>query len=171
VDMASFTVAHRTFQLTPARIETCMAERVPEPVREHYVIVAGRRYPPTQVLACVTGLPRAEFTSHHARSVLRRLGFACAHRAVFAVDADALEGRFYGERIDPDGSGDRERAAAALAPFVGQWVALDSPTDVIAADDSLRDLAAWLSRYNRKPRYGVFRVPRNADEVQGALAS
>ena len=37
---------------------------LPDPVREHYAVVHGRRYPPKQVLACVTGLDRADFTTH-----------------------------------------------------------------------------------------------------------
>ena len=30
----------------------------PEPIREHFVVISGRRWPPKQVLALVTGLDR-----------------------------------------------------------------------------------------------------------------
>ena len=43
---------------------------LPDPVREHYVLVRGRRYPPKQVLACVTGLNRADFTTQEAWRIL-----------------------------------------------------------------------------------------------------
>jgi len=46
---------------------------LPDPVREHYVVVRGRRYPPKQVLACVTGLDQADFTRHEARRIRTRV--------------------------------------------------------------------------------------------------
>lgn len=33
---------------------------LPEPIHQHYVVVGGRRYPPKQILTCVTGLDRAD---------------------------------------------------------------------------------------------------------------
>jgi hypothetical protein len=48
----------------------------PEPIREHWVVVAGRRYPPKQVYQLVTGLPRSAFTSHRALAELRKLGLS-----------------------------------------------------------------------------------------------
>lgn len=53
----------------------------PEPVKEHYVVVSGRRFPPKQVLGVVTGLDRADFTTHQARAVLRRIGFGVFRRS------------------------------------------------------------------------------------------
>jgi hypothetical protein len=40
-----------------------------------FVVIDGRRWPPKQVLALVTGLDRADFTTHQARGILTRLGF------------------------------------------------------------------------------------------------
>ncbi|MGQ0717262.1 MAG: hypothetical protein ACT4NP_08080 [Pseudonocardiales bacterium] len=40
----------------------------PEPIREHYVVIGWRRYPPKQGLAAVTGLDRGDFTTQQARS-------------------------------------------------------------------------------------------------------
>lgn len=48
---------------------------MPEPLRGHYVLVEGRRYPPKQVLSLATGLDRADFATHQARRTLKRLGF------------------------------------------------------------------------------------------------
>ncbi|MEV0359011.1 DUF2283 domain-containing protein [Nocardia sp. NPDC050697] len=46
----------------------------PEPIREHWVVVANKRYPPKQVYQLITGLPRSAFTSHRALAELRRSG-------------------------------------------------------------------------------------------------
>lgn len=46
----------------------------PEPIREHWVVVADRRYPPKQVYQLITGLPRSAYTSHRALAELRRMG-------------------------------------------------------------------------------------------------
>ncbi|MEV0708087.1 hypothetical protein [Nocardia aurea] len=59
-------------------IETSVLEAIgrvdPEPVREHWVVVADKRYPPKQVYQLITGLPRSAYTSHRALRELRRLG-------------------------------------------------------------------------------------------------
>ena len=47
---------------------------LPELAREHYVVVGGQRFPPKQVVACATGLNRAEFTSRQAGRILEQLG-------------------------------------------------------------------------------------------------
>lgn len=48
----------------------------PEPIREHWVVVADKRYPPKQVYQLITGLPRSAYTSHRALAELRRLGLS-----------------------------------------------------------------------------------------------
>ncbi|HMD25560.1 MAG TPA: hypothetical protein VKH61_15795, partial [Streptosporangiaceae bacterium] len=50
-------------------------------IHEHFVVINGRRWPPKQVLALVTGLDRADFTTHQARRALTRLGFPAARAA------------------------------------------------------------------------------------------
>ncbi|MFC8530274.1 hypothetical protein [Nocardia sp. NPDC057227] len=47
---------------------------MPEPIREHWVVVANKRYPPKQVYQLLTGLPRSAFTSHRALAELRKSG-------------------------------------------------------------------------------------------------
>lgn len=70
-----FILRGREFDLTADTVVALMTDRRPEPVRRHYVEVAGHRYPPKQVLAEATGLPRLDFTTADAYNVLRRLGF------------------------------------------------------------------------------------------------
>ncbi|MFR9753522.1 hypothetical protein ACL02S_21145 [Nocardia sp. 004] len=53
-----------------------ISEVEPEPLREHWVVVADKRYPPKQVYQLITGLPRSAYTSHRALAELRRLGLS-----------------------------------------------------------------------------------------------
>ena len=109
-------------------------------------MVAGRRFPPKQVLAAVTGLDRADFTTHQARRILKRLGFTAA-RAGTSDPAD-------------DGApGEVSEQAEALRPFIGQWVALSSPSEVLVAAETPQEVLAWLARHEQRAPYGMFRVP------------
>ncbi len=53
---------------------------LPEPISIHYAVIGARRYPPKQVIGLVTGIDRADFTTHQARRVLMGLGFAAGRR-------------------------------------------------------------------------------------------
>jgi hypothetical protein len=163
--MPDFTVAGRHLALEAETVEHCMRRWLPDPVREHYVVVSGRRFPPKQVLACVTGLDRADFTTHQARRILRRLGFVAARvrprehgdpEARPAVDVER-EGRPLGGR-----------QANALRPFIGQWVALAGPTEVLVAAETPQEVLGWLAKHDRRAPYGMFRVPSNVVEAEGA---
>lgn len=155
--MAAFTIAGQRFELDRGRVEEIAGSVLPEPVREHYVVVRGRRFPPKQVISRVTGLDRADFTTHQARRILKRLGFVAA-RAGGDDDNDGVTG----------GPGPHEgRQAAALAPYVGQWVALAGPTEVLVAADSPAEVLAWLARHERRASFGMFRVPASVDEAEG----
>lgn len=46
----------------------------PEPIREHWVVVANKRYPPKQVYQLITALPRSAYTSHRALTTSAVLG-------------------------------------------------------------------------------------------------
>lgn len=59
----AFTVAGRRFMLEREQVEAAVADKLPEPLREHFVVVGGRRYPPKQVLEAATGVDRADFTT------------------------------------------------------------------------------------------------------------
>jgi hypothetical protein len=154
--MPTFQIAHRSIVLEREAIEQELARVQPEPVQEHYVVVGARRFPPKQVLSLVAGLDRADFTTHQARRILKRLGFAAARRSAGAVVEAA------GDPSLPHGG----RQAAALAPFVGKWVALGEPDEVLVAADSVAEVYAWLARHERRSS-GVFRVPSAESEAQG----
>jgi hypothetical protein len=134
---------------------------LPDPVREHYVVVGGRRFPPKQVISEVTGLDRADFTTHQARRVLKRLGFNAAR-----VD------RTGHDETPPGGDGPHGgRQADALAPFVGKWVALGDPTEVLVAADTPEEVVAWLARHERRAAHGMLRVPATVAEAEGLAPS
>ena len=155
--MASFQVAKQQFELDADSVEERLRAVLPEPIHEHYVVINGRRYPPKQVLVRVTGLDRADFTTHQARRVLKRLGFVAA-RVQAGADFDD------GTADGPHGG----RQARALEPYIGKWVALASPTDVLVAADTPEEVVAWLSRHERRADYGIFRVPAHTWEAEGA---
>lgn len=155
--MPRFQIAGHPFTLEPDAIEDAVRDVHPEPVHEHYVVVGARRYPPKQVLCLATGLDRADFTTHQARRILKRLGFV-ALRKSSREEASA----------EPDPSlpfGGRQ--AAALAPHVGKWVALGEPDEVLVAADSIKEVLAWLARHGKKTS-GILRVPKSPTEAQGA---
>jgi hypothetical protein len=156
--MSQFQVAHQLVELDRRVVEEALARVLPEPIQEHYVVVRGRRYPPKQVIACATGLDRADFTTHQARRILVRLGFSAARLASEA-----------GSDIEPDPELPHQgRQAAALAPFAGHWVALRTPTEVLVAADTPQEVLAWLAQHRRQAEYGMFRVPSTIGEAEGA---
>lgn len=155
--MATFRIAGTSFSLDRSTIVDCASDLLPDPLREHYVVVEGRRFPPKQVISCATGLDRADFTTHQARRVLRRLGFVASR-----VQRDNGEPQVGGD--GPHGG----RQAAALAPHAGKWVALATPTEVLVAADTPQQVLAWLARHERVAARGMFRVPRAGNEAEGA---
>jgi hypothetical protein len=160
--MAVFTISGERFELEPADVERCLTHLLPDPVHEHYVVVRGRRFPPKQVLSCVTGLDRADFTTHQARRILKRLGFVAAR--VNRPEAPETEP----VTEDEDGQSPHHSSQAeALRPYIGQWVALAGPTEVLVAADSPQEVLAWLARHERRAPYGMFRVPASLAEAEG----
>jgi len=155
--MAHFTISAREFELDADAVEQVVDRVLPDPIQTHYVVVRGRRYPPKQVLEYVTGLDRADFTTHQARRILKRLGFVAAR--VKAEQDEPAQASCDG----PYGG----RQAAALAPHLGKWVALASPTDVLVAADTPEAVLAWLARHERRAPYGMFRVPSSTQEAEG----
>jgi hypothetical protein len=155
-------VAGRSFALRASEVERSMRAVLPEPLKDHFVVIGQRRYPPKQVLGEVTGLDRAEFTSHHARRILTGLGFPAGRRSSeFARTSRTRSkvGRQTMLRARP--------AQGTLEPFVGQWVATKGPEVLVAAPEP-RTVVSWLSEHGMKAD-SMFRVP--ADEVEaGGLA-
>jgi hypothetical protein len=152
-------VARRRFELRASGVERAMQGVLPEPLKDHFVVVGPRRYPPKQVLSRVTGLDRAEFTTHHARRILTGLGFPAGRRpAPPARDAARRVGR------DSATMGARP-SAETLEPFVGQWVATRGPEVLVAAPEP-RAVVSWLAEHGQSAD-SMFRVPRDAFEASG----
>jgi hypothetical protein len=155
----SVVIASRPFALRASQVERAMSDVLPEPLRDHYVVVGARRYPPKQVLSRVTGLDRAEFTTHHARRILTGLGFPAGRRAAQPV----------GEAVAPGArkpaSGPARPSAEALEPFVGQWVATKGPEVLVSAPEP-RAVVGWLAEHG-KTADSMFRVPSDAFEASG----
>jgi hypothetical protein len=160
-ETARFQISGQQISLAPEQVENAVRDELPEPIHEHYVIVGGRRFPPKQVVMRVTGLDRADFTTHQARRILKRLGFIAAR-----VDRNEEP------REDAGGaarSGPHQgRQAAALAPHVGKWVALAGPTEVLVAAMTPQEVLAWLAKHERRASFGMFRVPEAAGDAEGA---
>jgi hypothetical protein len=74
------TIAGQSFVLRRSDVLKALRSVDPEPISSHFVVVGSRRYPPKQVIGEVTGLDRADFTSHQARRTLLRLGFTAGRR-------------------------------------------------------------------------------------------
>jgi hypothetical protein len=144
------TISGRKFDLHRDEVERMLRDVLPDPLRAHYIVVGGRRFPPKQVLAEATGLDRADFTTHQARRILQRLGFPAGR--IGPPHAEPAERT---DRRLPHGG----RQAEALRPYRGQWVALGEPTEVLVAAPSLDEVHRWLVRHGRKAYGGVFRVP------------
>jgi hypothetical protein len=148
-------ISGQRFNLDPRRIVRAVSRALPEPVRDHYVVIEGRRYPPKQVIALATGLDRADFTTHQARRILRRLGFTAARRSAHA--APVASGKPKRPASDP---------AEALRPHIGEWVALKDDEVLVAAETPAAVLA-WLSQHDQTAD-SMFRVPESEAAAGGA---
>jgi 5-methylcytosine-specific restriction protein B len=70
-----FTVKGQRYKASKRKVEAEMKGVTPDQTRALVVDVGGRVYPVKQVFSLVFDLDKADFISHQARSVLRRLGF------------------------------------------------------------------------------------------------
>lgn len=160
------TIARRPFKLGAEQVARAMRGHLPEPVRDHYVVVNRRRYPPKQVLLEVTGLDRAELTTHHARRILTGLGFPAGRRP-HPDDASvgapgSVSGRSGADAAPPPRS---RPSAEDLEPFVGHWVATRGAEVLVAAPEP-RTVVGWLAEHDQKAD-SMFRVPAHKDEASG----
>lgn len=62
--------------LTVDGVRRAVSAAQPESIRDHFVEVDGRSFPVKQAIEVATGIDRSDFTTHQARSLLRRLGFS-----------------------------------------------------------------------------------------------
>jgi len=148
-------IAHRPFTISRSDVERRLRNFLPEPFDDHFVVVGGRRYPPKQVIAIVTGLDRADFNTHQARQILRRLGFTVGRRS------HATGFRAAGADRDPSGATEAE----LLRPFMGQWVA-QRGLDVLVAATTPEAVVEWLERHNQQAD-AMFRVPTSEADASG----
>ena len=148
-------ISGQQFDLDPRRIVRAVARALPEPVRDHYVVIEGRRFPPKQVIALATGLDRADFTTHQARRILRRLGFTAARRTA--------------QPTPPVAHAPKHPAPSPverLRPHIGEWVAVKDD-DVLVAAETPAAVLAWLSQHDQTAD-SMFRVPASEAAAGGA---
>jgi hypothetical protein len=162
--MPVMTVSGHQYSLDTQGVEAALKRELPEPIHEHFVVINGRRWPPKQVLALVTGLDRADFTTHQARRALTRLGFPAGRAA-------GPKGRYPAAVTPPPpASGVTRRPAVPLAealrPFIGLWVAVRND-DVLVAAPSPKEVVAWLAQHGQRAQ-SMFRVVDSEQAVTGA---
>lgn len=149
------------YSLDTARAARRLARVEPEPVRDHYVVVDGRRFPPKQALAALLPIDRADFTTYQARAILRRLGFETGRRRTEPSDAvlgvAVAPGVVEVRETRPPHRADLAASAEALRPYIGSWVAVTG-NDVIASGPSPQAVVAALRRANATAE-SLFRVP------------
>jgi hypothetical protein len=164
--MTTMTVSGHQFDLDSRSVEAALQGTLPEPIHEHYVVINGRRWPPKQVLSLVTGLDRADFTTHQARRALTRLGFAAARAVTPREHHPVVSSLAAPPRRLADGTGRREIQVEALRPFIGQWVAVRGD-DVLVAAPSAKEVVAWLAKHRQRAQ-SMFRVPDSEQAITGA---
>jgi hypothetical protein len=162
--MPTMTVSGRKYELDHGGVEMALRGVLPEPIREHFVVINGRRWPPKQVLALVTGLDRADFTTHQARRALTRLGFPAAR----AVRREVPAGVKPADLSRPSGAADlgQESLVETLRPFIGLWVAVRGD-EVLVAAPTPKDVVAWLAQHGRRAE-SMFRVTDSEQAIVGA---
>jgi hypothetical protein len=162
--MPTMTVSGRKYQLDQPGVEAALQGVLPEPIREHFVVINGRRWPPKQVLALVTGLDRADFTTHQARRALTRLGFPAARaiRRQFPADVGPAGSSRPGAGAEPG----QASLVEALRPLIGLWVAVRGD-EVLVAAPTPKDVVAWLARHGQRAQ-SMFRVADSEHAVAGA---
>ena len=150
-------IAGRPFVLRSGDVVRAVREIDPEPIKSHYVVVDSRRFPPKQVVSEVTGLDRADFTTHQARRTLTRLGFPAGRRTSGRMNGGNRQVRRADVRHE-------ERLADRLRPLRGQWVAIKDE-DILHTAPTPQALVRWLGQHGQKAD-SVFRVPE--DEAAGS---
>lgn len=165
--MTTMIVSGHQYSLDPRSVEAALQGALPEPIQEHFVVISGRRWPPKQVLALVTGLDRADFTTHQARRALTRLGFP-AGRAVRRRAHHPMPSEVTTPRPLAASETDSRPASPveALRPFIGLWVAVRDD-EVLVAAPSPKEIVAWLAQHRQRAQ-SVFRVLDSEQAITGA---
>lgn len=151
-------IAGHPFVLRSCDVVRAMREVDPEPIASHYVVVGTRRFPPKQIIGELTGLDRADFTTHQARRTLIRLGFSAGRRPGRTTGTISAPSRHKPVNA-PRPLADR------LRPLAGSWVAIRDD-DILHSTESPQELVAWLSRHGQKAD-SMFRVPEDELAASG----
>lgn len=151
-------IAGQPFVLRSGDVVKAVRTIDPEPIKSHFVVVDSRRFPPKQVVSEMTGLDRADFTTHQARRTLVRLGFPAGRRASGPVSSATT-------RVRAVGSDDEERLADRLRPLRGQWVAIKDE-DILHAAPTPQALVGWLAQHGQNAD-SMFRVPEDDVAASG----
>lgn len=146
----------KKFALSSREVLRRVRQLEPEPIVSHFVVVAGRRYPPKQVISAVTGLDRADFTTHQARRTLMRLGFTPGRRGQRSAGPARPRSATAAEGSEP--------LIDRLGDLRGQWVAIRDD-DVLYDAGTPQQLVAWLAEHGQQAD-SMFRVPE--DELAAA---
>jgi hypothetical protein len=141
------TIAGQPFVLRRSDVLKTLRSVEPEPISSHFVVVGSRRFPPKQVIGEVTGLDRADFTTHQARRTLLRLGFVAGRRGSGSRSARGKP------EVQDESLAERMRA------FTGEWVAIKDD-EILHASKSPQALVRWLGNHGQKAD-SVFRVPED----------
>ena len=165
--MTAMTVSGHRYDLDSRSVEAALQGELPEPIQEHFVVINGRRWPPKQVLALVTGLDRADFTTHQARRALTRLGFTAARSASPRGHRPVPPSAAAPPRPAASGTAGRpESLVEALRPFTGLWVAVRGD-EVLVAAPSAKEVVGWLAQHRQRAQ-SMFRVPDSGQAITGA---
>jgi hypothetical protein len=154
-------IAGRPFVLSRRDVVRALRSIDPEPIASHFVVVGDRRFPPKQVISAVTGVDRADFTTHQARRTLMRLGFAAGRRRAGTRVRDPAIGAQHGSTSAMESA----PLAEDLRALVGQWVATKDE-DVLYAADTPQEVVSWLARHGQRAD-SMFRVPEDESAASG----
>lgn len=164
--MPTMTVSGHQYSLDSQGVEAALQGALPEPIQEHFVVINGRRWPPKQVLALVTGLDRADFTTHQARRALTRLGFTAGRAASPRGHNPATSPAAPPPPAASGATGRPEPLVEALRPFIGLWVAVRGD-EVLVAAPSPKEVVAWLAKHHQRAQ-SMFRVLDSEQAITGA---
>lgn len=157
-------IAGKDFRLRSSEVVRALRTLEPEPIVSHFVVIGDRRYPPKQVIGAVTGLDRADFTTHQARRTLMRLGFRVGRRG--SATATTRPGaRLNGPAGHSAPSMADQRLADRLRPLVGQWVAI-ADDEILYAARTPQAVVGWLTRHGQRAD-SMFRVPEDSLATSG----
>jgi len=76
----TFTLRGKRYSLTRSKVEEALVHVTPGQVDKYFVTIAGKDYPPKQVLSLALGVAPSEFISTDATRILKKVGYE-VHRS------------------------------------------------------------------------------------------